>query len=117
MPRLGDVFADVRDDGRVLRVSFHGERGTVVVSLWHDTLCRGSFQLRADELDRLISTLTAMRLATPATADDPGGATPAGVNRAATAPEPGESPLEQTGDITGTAGFGRRASAPVLRVA
>jgi hypothetical protein len=61
MPRVGDVFADVRDDGRTMRISCHEDQGTVVVSLWHNSLCRGSFRLAADDLGRFISALAGMR--------------------------------------------------------
>jgi hypothetical protein len=53
MPKVGDVFADVRGDDRTMRVSCHEDRGVVVVSLWHGRMCRGSFQLSVDDLDRL----------------------------------------------------------------
>jgi hypothetical protein len=60
MPSLGDVFDDVRDNGRTMRISCHADRDAVVVSLWHETLCRGSFRLSADDLGRLVSTLAEM---------------------------------------------------------
>lgn len=60
MPSLGDVFDDVRDNGRSMRISCHADRDAVVVSLWHETLCRGSFRLSADDLGRLVSTLAEM---------------------------------------------------------
>ncbi len=76
MPRLGDVFDDVRDNGRTMRVSCHTDRGAVVVSLWHDALCRGSFRLAAADLDRFISTLTEMSasLASPPRTTGPAAA-------------------------------------------
>jgi len=126
MPRLGDVFDDVRDNGRTMRISCHTDRDAVVVSLWHETLCRGSFRLAADDLDRLLATLAEMnsslRPAPMPAATGDGGATPGG-----TAPEPvaapGDAPdreqprPEQTGDITGAASFGGLLPPPALRVA
>jgi hypothetical protein len=130
MPRLGDVFDDVRDNGRTMRISCHTDRDAVVVSLWHDTLCRGSFRLAADDLDRFLATLAEMSTslrpapvpaATEASAGD-GGAAPGG-----TAPEPAAAPgdvpdregprPEQTGDVTGGVGFGGLLHPPALRVA
>jgi hypothetical protein len=126
MPSLGDIFADVRDNGRTMRISCHTDRGAVVVSLWHDTLCRGSFRLAADDLERFISTLaemsTALRSAPTPTAErvgNPGPGGPASDSAAALAqvPDPAQPPFEQTGDVTGTAGFGRLPFTPVPRVA
>jgi hypothetical protein len=57
MPSPGDVFADVRDDGRTMRVSYHPEVGVVVVSLWAGRVCRASFQLAAGEVARLAEVL------------------------------------------------------------
>jgi hypothetical protein len=123
MPRLGDVFDDMRDNGRRMRISCHTDRDAVVVSLWHDTLCRGSFRLAADDLDRLISTLSEMSLslrpaAVPATGHTaaPGGP---GAESGADAPDSDvvaagqeEQRPEQTGDVTGAASFSRRLPTP-----
>ena len=65
MPNVGDVFVDVRGDDRTLRISYHAERETVVMSLWVGGDCRGTFRLFADDLDRLVRTLRTMRGDTP----------------------------------------------------
>jgi hypothetical protein len=131
MPRLGDVFDDVRDNGRTMRISCHTDRDAVVVSLWHDTLCRGSFRLAADDLDRLISTLTemstslspALAVAQLAVAPPAGGAVPderdpeSGVAAAGSVPDQGASPLKPAGDDTGTVNFRPQRALPVPRVA
>jgi hypothetical protein len=125
IPRLGDVFEDVRDNGRTMRISCHADRGAVVVSLWHDTLCRGSFRLAADDLDRFMSALTEMSMSlrlTPTTTERAEGSSPKGpgLDRVAAtgeAPEQGEPPCEQTEDVTGPVGFGRVLPMPVPRVA
>jgi hypothetical protein len=60
MPRVGDVFADVRSADRTMRVSWHaeaGDGGQVVVSLWCGRDCRASFRLPAADVPRLIETL------------------------------------------------------------
>jgi hypothetical protein len=41
----------------------------VVVSLWAGGLCRGSFRLPSDDLDRLISVLVEMKWTKPAAPD------------------------------------------------
>jgi hypothetical protein len=69
MPRVGDVFADVRAADRTMRVSWHaeaGDGGQVVVSLWSGRDCRASFRLPAADVPRLIETL-AQAIPTPDT--------------------------------------------------
>ncbi|MEV6928817.1 hypothetical protein AB0M46_30605 [Dactylosporangium sp. NPDC051485] len=61
LPKTGDVFSDVRGDERTMRVTCHPHRGTVVVSLWVDKLCRASFQLAEADLPRLQQALLEMR--------------------------------------------------------
>lgn len=49
LPVHGEVFLDVRGDDRTLRVNWHprvGADGLVVLSLWRDDTCVGSFRLR-----------------------------------------------------------------------
>ena len=53
LPTVGEIFADVRGDGRTMRVSFHADRDVVVVSLWAGTMCRGSFRLSTADAARL----------------------------------------------------------------
>jgi hypothetical protein len=85
MPSVGDIFHDVRGDDRTMRVSYHQDRGVVVVSLWAGTVCRGSFRLAADDIGRLAGLLSGMTA--PAGATDTAAETKA-------APSP-----EQTGDV------------------
>lgn len=73
MPRAGDLFADARGDDRTMRVSWHAEADTVVVSLWAGRTCRASFRLPAADVPRLIETLTA---AVRPPVDDAGPAEP-----------------------------------------
>jgi hypothetical protein len=65
LPNTGDVFEDVRGHDRRMRVTGHPQRGTVVVSLWVDRICRASFQLPASDLPRLRDALAAMEFAEP----------------------------------------------------
>jgi hypothetical protein len=56
-PTRGEVFLDPRGGDRSLRVSWHGDRGVVVLSLWRGSVCAGSFRLEAEELPRFIRAL------------------------------------------------------------
>ncbi|MGY0003683.1 hypothetical protein [Micromonospora sp. I033] len=109
MPSFGDLFTDLRGEDRTLRVSYHPDRGAVVLSLWSGTLCRGSFRMPADDVDRLLALLTAVRTA----ADGEDGAGPGRVAAESAAPVP-EPSVERTGDVSGTA---RRVALPTPRVA
>ena len=40
-----------------MRVSWHHEAGLVVLSLWRDNVCAGSFRLAVDEVPELIDLL------------------------------------------------------------
>ena len=55
--RRGRVFLDSRGGDRALRVSWHHESGLVVLSLWRDNVCAGSFRLDVDEVPDLIALL------------------------------------------------------------
>jgi hypothetical protein len=57
LPNPGDVFDDVRDNGRTMRVSHHAEAGVVVISLWAGGFCRASFQLASADAARLAGIL------------------------------------------------------------
>lgn len=59
LPRTGSVFLDARGDDRALRVSWHEDSGLVVLSLWRDNVCAGSFRLAIDEVPELIGVLRA----------------------------------------------------------
>lgn len=125
MPRFGDVFADVRGGNRTMRVSYHGDREAVVVSLWVGGMCRASFRMAADDVSRLMSTLSEIKLSldpsptTPA----PRGSTSEAVGRGSEAtavvgaPDPSHPPFDQTGDITGAANRNMLPPVPVLGVA
>lgn len=59
LPQTGSVFFDPRGDDRALRVTWHAEAGVVVLSLWRDNVCSGSFRLPASEVPQLIDMLRA----------------------------------------------------------
>ena len=57
LPEAGSIFLDARGGDRALRVSWHHESGLVVLSLWRDNVCAGTFRLPADEVPELITLL------------------------------------------------------------
>ncbi len=56
-PRTATVFLDPRGEDRSLRVTWHHEAQLVVLSLWRDNVCAGTFRLAADEVPDLIALL------------------------------------------------------------
>ena len=56
-PGTRAVFLDPRGDDRSLRVTWHQESQLVVLSLWRDNVCAGTFRLAADEVPDLIVML------------------------------------------------------------
>ena len=59
LPETGSIFLDARGGDRALRVSWHHEAGLVVLSLWRENVCAGSFRLTIDEVPDLIDLLRA----------------------------------------------------------
>ncbi len=57
LPETGSIFLDARGNGRALRVSWHPEADCVVLSLWRENVCAGSFRLRVDEVPDVIEVL------------------------------------------------------------
>ena len=57
LPETGSIFLDARGGDRALRVSWHQESGLVVLSLWRENVCAGSFRLAIDEVPALIDML------------------------------------------------------------
>ena len=57
LPEQGSIFLDARGGDRVLRVSWHVDNGLVVLSLWRDNVCAGTFRLPADDVPDLITLL------------------------------------------------------------
>ena len=52
------VFLDGRGDERALRLSWHGEADVVVLSMWRENVCVGSFRLAASEVPAMIAFLS-----------------------------------------------------------
>jgi hypothetical protein len=57
LPATGEVFLDARGGERALRVTWHREAGVVVLSLWRERTCAGSFRLDVAEVPALIEVL------------------------------------------------------------
>jgi hypothetical protein len=57
LPATGEIFLDSRGDERALRVSWHYDTDLVVLSLWRDNVCTGSFRLGVEEVPQLIELL------------------------------------------------------------
>jgi hypothetical protein len=57
LPARGEVLLDTRGSDRALRVSWHHEDGMVVLSLWQEGLCTGSFRLDMSDVPSLIDAL------------------------------------------------------------
>ena len=57
LPEAGSIYLDARGGDRALRVSWHHEAGLVVLSLWRENVCAGSFRLGIDEVPALIELL------------------------------------------------------------
>jgi hypothetical protein len=59
LPPRGAVFADTREQGRGLRISWHHEIGCVVLSTWQDDRCVSTARIPTAEVPRLIQVLVA----------------------------------------------------------
>jgi hypothetical protein len=57
LPAAGEIFLDARGGDRALRVSWHHECDLVVLSLWRENVCAGSFRLAVDDVPALIDLL------------------------------------------------------------
>jgi hypothetical protein len=57
LPRLGEVFFDVRGNSRSMRLSWYADTGVAVFSIWQGGTCTGTFRLPMDDLDRMIESL------------------------------------------------------------
>jgi hypothetical protein len=57
LPARRDVFVDQRGAG--LRVTWHPERDMVVLSVWHEDRCAGTFRMPVQDVPRLSGLLAA----------------------------------------------------------
>jgi hypothetical protein len=56
LPRLGEVFFDVRGSSRSMRLSWYANTGIAVFSIWQGGTCTGTFRLPLDDLSRLVES-------------------------------------------------------------
>jgi hypothetical protein len=57
LPRLGEVFFDVRGSSRSMRLSWYADTGVAVFSIWQGGMCTGTFRLPIGDLGRMIEIL------------------------------------------------------------
>jgi hypothetical protein len=57
LPRLGEVFFDVRGNSRSMRLSWYADTGVAVFSIWQAGMCTGTFRLPIADLGRMIELL------------------------------------------------------------
>jgi hypothetical protein len=58
LPRLGEVFFDVRGSSRSMRVSWYADTGVAVISIWQEFTCTGTFRFAPEDIPRLAEALT-----------------------------------------------------------
>jgi hypothetical protein len=111
LPRLGEVFFDVRGSSRSMRLSWYSDTGVAVFSIWQGGTCTGTFRLPIDDLPRMVEALQRgpRGAALPADSRDLAGAPPRrALAGAATGPMPalGSFPEYATGqDVPMTGEF------------
>ena len=117
LPRLGEVFFDVRGNSRSMRLSWYADTGVAVLSIWQGGMCTGTFRLAIADLPRMVQTLQrgpgGQR---PERDDDLPGQAPAGQRQTlahvrAMLPPPGEDLLAEHAAGPGT-GVGYRPVPP-----
>jgi hypothetical protein len=57
LPSRGEVFLDPRGEGRSLRVSWHRDANTLVLSLWQLGQCRATFRVPTEDVPDLVRAL------------------------------------------------------------
>jgi hypothetical protein len=57
LPRLGEVFFDVRGESRSMRLSWYAGTGVAVFSIWQGGTCTGTFRLPMADLPRMVEAL------------------------------------------------------------
>ena len=57
LPIRGEVVVDARGGARAMRVSWHPERGVVVLSIWRGNTCVGTMQVDSTEVPHLVDVL------------------------------------------------------------
>jgi hypothetical protein len=93
----GEVFLDARGDGRAMRLTWHHEADLVVLSLWRDHVCTGTFRLETHDVAAFADALVdGLRGAEGVSISRP---VPSGVDRSpAVAAPAGLPPRQRTPD-------------------
>src|ERR1039458_4968247 len=108
LPRLGEVFFDVRGDSRSMRLSWYADTGVAVFSIWQGGTCTGTFRLPMDDLARMIEALRRGPQGQRAgRRDAPGEAPPAGRS-----PEEGQATVSMRMPAGSGAPPGQRPDGP-----
>ncbi|WP_372736619.1 hypothetical protein [Nocardioides sp.] len=58
LPATSSVVLDARGPDRALRLSWHAEADVVVLSMWRENLCTGTFRLAVDDVPAVIAFLS-----------------------------------------------------------
>jgi hypothetical protein len=98
LPRLGEVYFDVRGESRSMRLSWYADTGVAVFSIWQGGTCTGTFRLPIADLPRMIKALQR-----GPHDDDAGAAAPLDGPRGAAEPHGRPVPQSRTGQ-QGTTG-------------
>ena len=56
-PSRGEVFIDQRGEGRAMRLAWHLDADVVVLSLWQQDHCTGSFRLPVHDVPRFVQAM------------------------------------------------------------
>jgi hypothetical protein len=96
LPRLGEVFFDVRGNSRSMRLSWYADTGVAVLSIWQGGMCTGTFRLAIGDLPRMVETLQR----------GPGGQQP---HWDAEAPGQADAPMSATAQVHPMEPLGHRA--------
>src|SRR5690349_25088172 len=92
LPRLGEVYFDVRGESRSMRLSWYADTGVAVFSIWQGGTCTGTFRLPIADLPRMIE---ALQRGPHGDAEDPAG--PPDSPRGATEPHRRPGPRARPG--------------------
>src|ERR1700726_210607 len=57
LPRLGEVFFDVRGSSRSMRLSWYSDTGVAAFSIWQGGTCTGTSRLPIEDLPRMTEAL------------------------------------------------------------
>lgn len=66
VPSRGEIFLDARGGSSALRLSWHDDQGLVVLSLWREDCCAGTFRLPVGAVPQLVEALVSGLAASPA---------------------------------------------------